>query len=251
MLIKWCFPDFSKQCAKFSTDEEFEELYSAENKFAREWSVNDDQSSKVSEKKYDNQSHKASETSGIDDKYSSYHESSRETYYKEKPRYSDRYRGKRDKYDSTQRFRRYFSPEEKNRKPPRDHSDDWHQRNGFGRHRILESPPPERSRDCGFRRNQDRRSNYQKENLYDDKQKFQHIQGMKHKAPTNYEEPSSKRTRTNSRPRPVDEDNKSLKVQESTEPRLLANHLPHNISCLSPDNIHPEIMPAQPIRGSY
>lgn len=250
-LVECRFPAYSKQYAKFSTDDEFEKLYSAEENFAKEWPLKDDKNRKVSEKIYAKHSHKVSETSGIDDKYSSYHESSRETYYKRKSRYSDRYRGNRDKYDSTQRYRRHFSPEERNRRAPRDHSDD-HQRLDFGRHRILESPPPERSRDNGFPRNRDRRSNYERENLYDDKHKLQQRQGIKHKAPTNYDEPSSKKTRTNSRARPVEEETcRWPKVQEDAEPRLLPIDLPHNLSCLSPDYIHPDIIPAPPIRGNF
>lgn len=235
--------------AKFSTDEEFEELYSAEENYAKEWSLKDDKNRKASEINYDEQSsHKVSETSGIDDKYSSYHESSRETYYKGKPRYSERYRTNRDKYESTQRSRRHFSPERNYR--PRDRSDDRYQRIDYGRHRILESPPPERNREYESHRNRDRRSNYERDNPYDDRHKIPERQGMKHKAQTDYEEPSSKRPRTNSRGRPSKEDIRWPKVQEVAEQRLVSIHQPHNMSCLSPDYIHPEIFPAQPIRGN-
>lgn len=204
------------------------------------------------EKNYDKQSHKVSETSGIDDKYSSYHESSRETYYKGKTRYNERYRTNRDKYESAQRSRRFYSPE-RNYRAPRDHSNDRYQRIDFGRHRILESPPSERNRGYDSCRNRDHRSNYERENLYDDRHKIPERQGIKHKVQTDYEEPSSKRVRTNSRGRSSKEDVKRPKAQERAEERLLPipHNMSHNISCLSPDYINTEIFPAQPIRGNF
>lgn len=247
IFMKFFFA-FSKLYAKFSTDEEFEELYSAEENHIKEWPLKDDKNRKVSEKNYDKQSHQVSETSGIDDKYSSYHESSRETYYKGKSRHSERYRTNRDKYESTQRSRRHFSPD-RNYRAPRDHSDDRYQRIDFGRHRILESPPSNREYDS--HRNRDRRSNYEREKVYDDRHKLAERQGFKHKAQTDYEEPSCKRSRTNSRGRPSKEEIRWPKVQEIAEQRLLPIHIPHNMSCLSPDYIHSEIFPAQPIRGNF
>lgn len=192
--------------------------------------------------------HKISETSGIDEKYSSYHESSRETYYRGKfSRQSDKHKITRDKYEQSQRLRRHFSPDRSLRKAPRDHSTEYYQRSDYGRHRVLESPPPDRLET----QKRNRRFNYETENQYEVKHRSRyekHAAPMNHQLLTELEEPASKRIRTRS-------SNRNIEDERSQNKRLAENAIPSRItdplqvtSCLSPDYIDPETV--TPVKGN-
>lgn len=196
---------------------------------------------------HDKHSHKVSETSGIDDKYSSYHESSRETNYKENfHRHYDRYRN-RDTYDLSQRHRRRFSPERQHRTSLRDHSDDRLQRPEYGRQRVLESPPPERY--DTHRKNRDRRFHNERENPYDERQRnrFERHTG-KHKIQSDYDEPTSKRVRTESLGRPNEEVRWHTEIDHAEDPAI-TQMVADYTSCQSPDFMIPEALSTQPVKG--
>lgn len=237
------------QFAKFSSDEEFEGNYSGGEAIHKEWPARDDNIRRAFDRVYhDKHGHKVSETSGIDDKYSSYHESSRETNYKGKPnRYSDRYRN-RDKYDLSQRHRKRFSPDRQTRPGQRDRSDDRLQRAEYGRHRVLESPPPDRYETQ--RKNRDRRSNHEREHPFDERQRHRHERhAVKHKNLSDYDEPATKRVRTESLGRPVEDIRWHTEIDNAEDPAITKMVEDYHTSCQSPDYMLAEALSTQPIKG--
>ncbi|XP_049865686.1 uncharacterized protein DDB_G0283697-like isoform X2 [Pectinophora gossypiella] len=232
--------------ANFSSDEEYEANCSGEDiNNKKEWPARDDKSRRHP----DRHSHKISETSGIDEKYSSYHESSRETYYKGKShRHSDKYRSTRDRYDSTQRHKRYYSPE-RSRRSQRDYLDDPYQRQEYARHRVLESPPVEKY--DTQRRYRDRRVNYEKDDPNDERYRNREERvPAKHKLSADYEEPAPKRVRTDSSTKPAEEEVRRQKDYQTIEDKRMPEFSDHlqQTSCQSPDYTHPDVLSAHPVK---
>ncbi|XP_072940969.1 uncharacterized protein [Epargyreus clarus] len=183
---------------KFSSEEEQEENprdRTERNRFKRKATSRD-----LNDRKHDNDHNvrsgpKASDITRIDEKYASYHDSSRE-HHKSNNRHheNDRYRFKdnRDKYDSNQRSRRHYSPHRSHYNTRKDGSNDRPRRSDIGSHRILESPPPDK---CNPYRNSREVDRY----------RFHNEETMRHKIHDVMEEPACKRMRTESLNRKISE----------------------------------------------
>lgn len=139
-----------------------------------------------------------------------------------------------------------MSPE-KGRRGPRDYPNEPYQRpDSDWRNRVLESPPLERPHNAQ-RRNRDRRSNYDR-CAYDERRVRQDKHPAKHKMQSDYEEPSSKRARTDSYNRSLEEEGR-VNEDQLPEGNMLAQRIGDFTSCQSPDYAHSDTVPVHPVRG--
>lgn len=196
---------------------------------------------------------KVSETSSLDDRYSGY-EPNRDTYHRNRnEKYGiDKYRS-RDRYDNTQRHKRYLSPE-RSRRPSR--VDDFYQRQEFGRQRYLESPPPDKFHHYQ-QRNRESHSKHDRDNPFDFERRDRHQEKYppKHKVVSDhYEGPVSKRQRTDSFNKNPEEKkwavDKGVPMEKTVSD--LFEEMPQYTSCQSPDDyLHSGASSPHPVKGNF
>ncbi|CAH0627330.1 unnamed protein product [Chrysodeixis includens] len=192
---------------KFSSEEEFDQNNPAKsNRDIPSSSKFDRRNSN----RYDRPSNR-SETSSLDDRNLNYRESSRnyQDYNKDSgykggrpsrqydiPHHDKNSYKRRDKYDSSSRHRKHYSPERGPRGSQKDFKDDY-ARHEHDRYRTPESPTREPFNRY-HQRNEDRHSNFDRHAHDYDKHRSSYEQrsAPKHRMSTDYDEPHSKRLRT-------------------------------------------------------
>ncbi|KAL0892385.1 hypothetical protein ABMA27_015510 [Loxostege sticticalis] len=242
-----------RSLAKYSSDEECEDRYCSND--ANRISSREDPNRHNVDKVYNDrhrykgleERNKPPEMSNVDDKYYGYPEPSRDSHRSRNDRHygTDKHRS-RSKYDLSLRHRRNLSPD-RSRRPPR--NDDY-QRQEYGRYRVLESPPPDkyqhyqqRNQETRFKR--DRDDKYELENR-DNCDKY----SSKHKTPSDhYDEPISKRRRTDSFNKFSEEDVRWNRDRPLERPMPdLYENLHQDLSCQSPDYTLTDLVSSHPIR---
>ncbi|RVE49294.1 hypothetical protein evm_006088 [Chilo suppressalis] len=187
--------------------------------------------------------YRTSETSSMDDKYSSYHK-----YNKDFRNRNSRYDSYKNRNREPQKYKRHFSPE-KSRRNTRNYLDDHNSRQEFKRHRVLESPSPDRGHNYQ-RWNREVRTRYDTDE-YNDKDKFrgrhQENYAGKHKLPNHNEEPMNKRRRNDSYHNREEEKSwieDRVPIQTSVSVEQI-----NQMDCQSPDYpVIPESASTQPVR---
>ncbi|CAH0749857.1 unnamed protein product [Diatraea saccharalis] len=179
----------------------------------------------------------------MDDKYSGHHKSNNDSR-----RRSSRYDSYRNRSRDRQKYRRHFSPE-KSRRNISKYLDSHNSRSEFNRHRVLESPSPDRLHNYQ-RRNRETRSRFDRDEYYDNERNRDRQQdnySIKHKLPNDTEELPNKKKRHTST-------NKYEEEKRCIEDKAL---IPYSVPvvdinymhCQSPDySVMPEMISTQPIR---
>lgn len=195
-----------------------------------------------------------SETSSVEDRFPNYDPNrDRDTYHRNRnDKYGiDRYRG-RERYDNTQRHRRYLSPE-RSRRATR--NEDYYQRQEYGRQRLLESPPPDKFQHYQ-QRNRENRPKHEREDPFNFERRERLQRPTKHKmVDEHYDDHVNKRQRTSSCNKyPEDEKRwvaeKGLPLEKTVSDLL--EEMPQYTSCQSPDDylVSDESCP-HPVKGIF
>ncbi|XP_028159728.1 uncharacterized protein LOC114352345 isoform X1 [Ostrinia furnacalis] len=192
------------------------------------------------------ESRKSPDMSRMDDKYYGYGEPNRDTYHRSR---TDRHHGsdkhRRHKHDFSHRQRRHGSPERSHR----GFKNDVNLKQEYNRHRVLESPPPDKYQHHHQKR-PEARFKRDRDDAYEDKRDVHHYDkhSSKHKSSSErFDEPISKRQRTDSFNKFTEEDTRWSR-EKPLERLLPDENLQPGLSCQSPDYNFTDTVSSHPIR---